>query len=330
VATSFLKWGQAAKGDIQKGDVLVQARGLGAGSVGGHVGMATGNVRVTADGTRQIEMISGNKSDRVTRTWENASGITPRRALAPDDNNSPFAGASGAGSGFKHTFYAPGASGPGGMEGPYATSRPNPNLGGARLPTTLDDVRAARAAGHDIPVSLAGDPRRYGQSHKLGSITYRGRDGVMYTLDKVTGYVHDTGGAFKGRMDKLDIAAIDGRTMNDRSADRQMAGNRVLGGVPVTRSMEYQPDFSGARERDRDRSVMSRELVNDMASKVVTGKASIDIDVAGARANQDWGEKKLFKKTRSKAAPQMPNSIGGEPGDERSGSDEGPATNEEE
>ena len=142
------------------------------------------------------------------------------------------AAASGAGSGFKHTFYAPGASGLGGMEGPYATSRSNPNREGAFLPTTLDDVREARAQGRDIPVTLAGDPRRYGETHELGTITYRGKDGNMYTLDRVSGYVHDTGGAFKGRMDKLDIAAIDARGMNDATAARQLSGDRVVRGSP--------------------------------------------------------------------------------------------------
>jgi hypothetical protein len=60
----------------------------------------------------------------------------------------------------------------------------------------------------------------------------------------------------------------------------------------------------------------------------MSGRASIDIDVAGAKAAKDWGEKNLFKTTRSKAAPQMPNSIGGEKGDDRSGSSESTAQEE--
>lgn len=92
----------------------------------------------------------------------------------------------------------------------------------------------------------------------------------------------------------------------------------------VTRSMSYDaPDFSGDAERNRDRDVMNKSLVEDMAKSVVNGRASIDIDVAGAKASQDWGEKNLFRETRSKAAPQMPNSLGGAKGDDRSGSSEG-------
>jgi len=85
VATSFLNWGQAATGGIQRGDVLVQARGRAPGQTGGHVGLATGETRTTASGQQQIEMLSGNKSDAVRRTWENASTITARRAIV-DEN----------------------------------------------------------------------------------------------------------------------------------------------------------------------------------------------------------------------------------------------------
>ncbi len=268
------------------------------------------------------------------------------QGLEPDR---PFAGAPAVqtkdGSGYKHTFYAPGASGSSGMEGPYATSRPNPNLGGARLPTTLDDVRKAREQGGDMPVSLAGDPRRYGQTHDLGTITYRGRDGNMYTLDKVTGYVHDTGGAFQGRMDKLDIAAIDGRGMNDRSADRQMAQNRMGGGSETTMGftggVAAGKDFGSggrwggpmaagkrlgmARDEDAasDRDVMNGALVKSMAAQEMKGRASIDIDVgAHDKAVQERAERGLFSETRSKAAPQMPNSTGGEKGDNHSGAED--------
>ena len=67
-----------------------------------------------------------------------------------------------------------------------------------------------------------------------------------------------------------------------------------------------------------------------MSKQIMTGRASIDIDVAGAKANKDWGEKNLFKETRSKAAPQMPNSIGGAKGDHAGGSSESAPSNEEE
>jgi hypothetical protein len=93
--------------------------------------------------------------------------------------------------------------------------------------------------------------------------------------------------------------------------------------------MSYgMPDFTGDTARARDCDVMNQSLVHEMSEQVMKGRASIDIDVAGAKASQDWGEKNLFKMTRSKAAPQMPNSIGGEPGDQRSGSNESAAAEE--
>lgn len=79
VATDFMNWGEAAKDGVRKGDVLVQPRGRGPGQTGGHVGMATGRTRVF-NGRRQVEMLSGNKGDRVQRTWEDAASIVARRA----------------------------------------------------------------------------------------------------------------------------------------------------------------------------------------------------------------------------------------------------------
>jgi uncharacterized protein (TIGR02594 family) len=77
VATSFLKWGEGVKGAIQKGDVLVEARGRRAGETGGHVGMATG--RVNKDG--KIEMISGNEADQVNIKWIDPRKVVARRAV---------------------------------------------------------------------------------------------------------------------------------------------------------------------------------------------------------------------------------------------------------
>lgn len=56
VANSFQNWGTEVKPtEVRKGDVVIETRGKGPGQVGGHVGIATGNVR---DG--KIEMIAGN------------------------------------------------------------------------------------------------------------------------------------------------------------------------------------------------------------------------------------------------------------------------------
>jgi uncharacterized protein (TIGR02594 family) len=80
VATSFLRWGSpVSSADVQKGDVLVQARGLSAGQTGGHVGMATGNTRMGPSGL-EIEIIAGNTGDRVRRYWISANSVQVRRA----------------------------------------------------------------------------------------------------------------------------------------------------------------------------------------------------------------------------------------------------------
>ncbi|HYV87510.1 MAG TPA: hypothetical protein VFA91_02965 [Candidatus Polarisedimenticolia bacterium] len=123
------------------------------------------------------------------------------------------------------TYYAPG---PGDrMEGGFETSRPNPGTG-QRRPSTLDDVRL----GTSPFVTLAGDPSRYGQTVKMGPLTYTSPlDQKSYTLPDVTGYVHDTGSAFKGRPDKLDVAAGDYRGWSPQAASAAVqadAGNRTV------------------------------------------------------------------------------------------------------
>lgn len=81
VATSFANWGNAVNlAEIQRGDVLVQSRGAAPGETGGHVGFATGNLRATADGIKQIELLSGNASNKVTTEWVDASSVIARRA----------------------------------------------------------------------------------------------------------------------------------------------------------------------------------------------------------------------------------------------------------
>ena len=80
VATSFATWGQAIQSaDVQPGDVLVQSRGRRPGQTGGHVGLATGAIRFER-GVQQLEMISGNASDRVEKDWVNATEVIARRS----------------------------------------------------------------------------------------------------------------------------------------------------------------------------------------------------------------------------------------------------------
>jgi uncharacterized protein (TIGR02594 family) len=75
VATSFMNWGQPVQGGgVHRNDVLVFPRGRAAGQTGGHVGIATGNIR-----NGMVEMISGNHGDSVARTWEPLRDAMVRR-----------------------------------------------------------------------------------------------------------------------------------------------------------------------------------------------------------------------------------------------------------
>ena len=81
VATSFANWGKGVPlSQVQRGDVLVEQRGRGAGQTGGHVGFATGNIRAVGDSIQQVEIISGNASDKVTQEWVDASEVIARRS----------------------------------------------------------------------------------------------------------------------------------------------------------------------------------------------------------------------------------------------------------
>jgi hypothetical protein len=80
IATSFLNWGQPADGDPQPGDVLVQPRGHPAGGLGGHVGIATGQIADAPGGLTFYLMQSGNLGGKVAYSWEPAKSIVVRRA----------------------------------------------------------------------------------------------------------------------------------------------------------------------------------------------------------------------------------------------------------
>lgn len=80
VATDFLNWGTTINpSQVQRGDVLVQDRGLSAGQTGGHVGFATGLVRFQ-EGILQLQMLSGNASNKVSEDWINATDVVAKRA----------------------------------------------------------------------------------------------------------------------------------------------------------------------------------------------------------------------------------------------------------
>jgi hypothetical protein len=139
------------------------------------------------------------------------------------------------------TFYAPGASGAKGTEGPMIGSRAN-------ALTTLDDIRSGRA---DV-VSLAGHPSQFGQTMFIGNITYTSPiDGKTYTLNNVMGRVDDTGGEFRGNanpdLNQFDIAVGNfGKGWNDTSAGKFVATNYVTAnpGRGIGSDVATSPDVS--------------------------------------------------------------------------------------
>lgn len=82
VATSYMNWGELKNAaDTQKGDVLVEPRGRAPGETGGHVGLATGEVKKDAQGrVTHVEMFGGNQSNMTTRKWVPVNAVMARRA----------------------------------------------------------------------------------------------------------------------------------------------------------------------------------------------------------------------------------------------------------
>ncbi|AQZ51908.1 phage tail length tape measure family protein [Martelella mediterranea] len=95
VANAFQNWGvQVDPASLMRGDVLLNTRGLGAGEMGGHVGLATGASRLLDDGL-QLQMLSGNTSNGVGLSWANAADLQVRRATEAANALSGLAGNAG-------------------------------------------------------------------------------------------------------------------------------------------------------------------------------------------------------------------------------------------
>ena len=88
IATSFINWGEPAEGDLQAGDVLVQPRGNPAGGLGGHVGIATGDM-AEGNGKSYVLMQSGNLNGKVGYSWEPTESLVVRRAPHPAQQQAP-------------------------------------------------------------------------------------------------------------------------------------------------------------------------------------------------------------------------------------------------
>ena len=84
IANSFLNWGvPVSPSKVQKGDVVDIPHGHGPDEVGGHVALATGEVRRNETGTiTGIEVIgrAGTGEDAIRRRWRSVDeGLNIRR-----------------------------------------------------------------------------------------------------------------------------------------------------------------------------------------------------------------------------------------------------------
>jgi|SRR3989344_5404959 len=137
------------------------------------------------------------------------------------------------------TYYVPHNSQgcEGSIEGCVATSCRGLDAQRLRLPTCLDAVRLRKAK----YVTLASDPSQWGKYFNIGTITYRSAlDRQMYTVENVVGYVHDTGGAFYGRPDKLDVCTTACPTCTDEQAGALAQGKNVA--LIPSQSGAYDPN----------------------------------------------------------------------------------------
>lgn len=140
-ASSFKNWGTAVNpNEVREGDVLLEDRGAAVGASGDHVGIATGATRVNR-GRLQIEMLSGNSRNSITRVFYDADKLKIRRgepgASGSAQPQSPtggsntswgtnsLTGSGGKGTGSLLMKPSPGAVGttsiPKGMEGAFNT-----------------------------------------------------------------------------------------------------------------------------------------------------------------------------------------------------------------
>lgn len=145
---------------------------------------------------------------------------------------------------FRVTGYFPCDSGSCTVQGGLQSSRPGPD--GESLVRTLDDYRL----GKSDYVTGASDPSRYGEKYVVPEITYRSPiDGQTYTLSEVPVAIHDTGGAFQGRPDKLDVAV--GNAQSDSQAIRLASNQPFLAQSSQTydKVSEFPTSFSGSTGR---------------------------------------------------------------------------------
>lgn len=97
------------------------------------------------------------------------------------------------------------------IEGGLSSSRAGPgqnpkNWRTWKVRTVEDYVRDLdKGIKNPLPVTIAGNPKFYGREYVIPSLTYKGTDGKIRTVENVRVHTHDTGSAFKraneGRFD---------------------------------------------------------------------------------------------------------------------------------
>ena len=166
-----------------------------------------------------------------------ALAFLPAYALA----QAPSSGCPGTPTRVIVTCYAPGATGK--IQGPWATSRRGPF---GSIPMTLDCVREGRCK----YVTLASDPSRYGQYFCIGTFKYTSpKNNQTYQINNLYGYVHDTGGAFRGRPEKMDVALGDFRGWSGTNAMRFVSNQSYCGKISTTWYQTGGPPSTPATSR---------------------------------------------------------------------------------
>lgn len=150
---------------------------------------------------------------RISGAWDQFP--TPDQRIAGAWNQFPAGRALAS----RATGYSPQLGGDR-IEGGYESSIRGPD--GQAMVRTLDDYRLGRS---DY-VTLAGDPRFYGNRYSMPEVSYLS-GGQRYSLQNVPGVVHDTGSAFRGAPEgRFDVAL--GRDLSFAERNQSMAGTQFI------------------------------------------------------------------------------------------------------
>jgi uncharacterized protein (TIGR02594 family) len=220
-AASFYKWGHAASGPIQPGDVGVMPH---------HVGFLTGRTQ-TRNGQEYVEMLGGNQGGTasgrggVSLSWRPRSSLTVRRGEGGGDPGS-FAGLGGSGAGGAGpgggTLGAPGYSAGGGAVPSFAGLGGLPGFPGGGMPGALPG-----GIGGMLSMLMGGGRGGFGGIGGVLSMLMGGRGGLGGGIGGVLSMLMGGGGGLESMlgghgglgafMDQSQSATLDRHTL-DRGA----------------------------------------------------------------------------------------------------------------